>query len=86
MKIVIDQHGVVVVDGGNRVEQRRHEIGFRVPDAGGVLADTVHDLFDVHGGDLFKALLHEAGGILRIPPDLDCGAAVHFDRATPRLS
>ena len=86
MKIVIDQHGVVVVDGGNGIEQRRHEIGFRIPNAGGVLADTVHDLFDVHGGDLFKALLHEAGGILRIPPDLDCGAAVHFDRATPRLS
>ena len=48
MKIVIDQHGIVVVDGGNRVEQRRHEIGFRIPNAGGVLADTVHDLFDVH--------------------------------------
>ena len=71
MKIVIDQHGIVVVDGGNGIEQRRHEIGFRIPNAGGVLADTVHDLFDVHGGDLFKALLHEAGGILRIPPDLD---------------
>ena len=77
MKIVIDQHGIVVVDGGNGIEQRRHEIGFRIPNAGGVLADTVHDLFDVHGGDLFKALLHEAGGILRIPPDLDRGAAVH---------
>ena len=58
---------------------KRQEIGFRIPNAGGVLADTVHDLFDVHGGDLFKAQLHEAGGLLRIPPDLDCGAAVHSD-------
>ena len=33
----------------------------------------------MHGGNLFKALLHEAGGILRIPPDLDLGAAVHSD-------
>ena len=37
MKIVIDQHGIVVVDGGNGIEQRRHEVGFRIPDAGGVL-------------------------------------------------
>ena len=69
MKIVIDQHGIVVVDGGNGIEQRRHEIGFRIPNAGGVLADTVHDLFDMHGGYLFKALLDEAGGIFRIPPN-----------------
>ena len=30
MKIVIDQHGIVVVDGGNGIEQRRHEIGFTI--------------------------------------------------------
>ena len=54
MKIVIEQHGIVVVDGGNGIEQRRHEKGFRIPDASGVLADTVHDLFDMHGGDLLK--------------------------------
>ena len=69
MKIVIEQHGIAVVDGGNGIEQRRHEIGFRIPDTGGVLADTVHDLFDMHGGDLFNALLHEAGGIFRILPN-----------------
>ena len=49
VKIVIDQHSVVVVDSGNGVEQRRHEIGFCVPDAGSVFPDAVHDFFDVHG-------------------------------------
>ena len=34
------------------------------------------------GGDFFTGRgpyipINEAGGILRIPPDLDCGAAVH---------
>ena len=32
MKIVIDQHGIVVVDGGNGIEQRRHNERFFVTD------------------------------------------------------
>ena len=46
MKIVIDQPGIVVVDGGNGIEQRRHEVGFRIPDAGGSSVSYVLALDD----------------------------------------
>ncbi len=77
MKIVIDQHGVVVVDGGNGIEQRSHEIGFCVPDTGSVFPNTVHDLLNVRGGYFLKPLLDESRGIFLIPPDLDGGTSVH---------
>ena len=77
IQVMVDQHGVVVAGGGNAVEQSRQEIGFRVPDAGGVLPDAVHDLLNVFRGDSSEPILDVGGGIFRLPSQPDGLALVH---------
>ena len=66
VEVVVHQHGVMVVNGGNHVEQRRQQIRPGVVNAGGVFRDAVQDLLDMLPVELLKPLLNVRCGILRV--------------------
>lgn len=78
--ICVVLHRVVVFDGGNAVEQRRHEICLGVIHTGPVLRNAIHDLLDVQGVDFSETLLDKVAGILGIPAYPNRGTSVecHF--------
>ena len=84
---VLIHHRVVILDGSDRIEQRRRQIGLHVEDPSGVIRKSVHDTLNVRCIDLAEPMLDKASGILLIPPDFGHGALVHrnFDHDLNKL-
>lgn len=79
LEVMIDQHGVVIIQSGDRIEQGREQIGPRVFYGCRVLVDPVKDLFQMREADLGKAALHICRRVFCILPKANRAASVHLN-------
>ena len=75
--VVVILHGVVIVQGGNRIEQGCQQIRLGVADLGTVIRDPLQNPFQVHHGELGETFLNIGGRVFRIPANTDRRTSVH---------
>ena len=62
-KIAVCLHGVVAVQGGNGIEQRRQKVGFGISHLGVIIPDAVADTLNVHGCNSGEPILNIGGSM-----------------------
>ena len=65
-----DKGGIVAVNGGRGIIQRRQQVFLDIADIGGVLLHPFQHILDVGAADLQEPGLHHLGGVV-VPGDAD---------------
>ena len=76
---MIFQNGIVIVQCGNGIEQRRQKVSLCISHLGVIVPDAIADTLNVHGGDFGEPILDISSSIFGIFANANCRAAIHGD-------